>query len=112
MPREPLRQSAAKPANATRIDSPAQASAPKKVVSAGFTSRKPNRTLESYLMMENRFKMLTKTNPANARELFKTAQGEVDQRFAMYEYLASRKAEAAAAPPHAASNAGGEEGSP
>ena len=59
-------------------------------------SRKPNRPLDSYLMMENRFKMLTKTNPARARELFKAAQGEVDARFAMYEYLASRKAAAAA----------------
>jgi pyruvate-ferredoxin/flavodoxin oxidoreductase len=55
-------------------------------------------------MMENRFKMLTKTNPAHARELFRAAQDDVDARFAMYEYLASRKERAAraadaAAPP-------------
>jgi pyruvate-ferredoxin/flavodoxin oxidoreductase len=61
-------------------------------------SRAPTQPLESYLMMENRFKMLTKTNPAGARELFKTAQNEVHARFAMYEYLASRK-EPAGAPP-------------
>jgi pyruvate-ferredoxin/flavodoxin oxidoreductase len=62
-------------------------------------SRPPKQPLESYLMMENRFKMLTKTNPAHARELWKIAQGEVDARFAMYEYLASRKEPGAAAPP-------------
>jgi pyruvate-ferredoxin/flavodoxin oxidoreductase len=59
-------------------------------------SRKPNQGLDSYLMMENRFKMLTKTNPSHARELFKLAQDDVDARFAMYEYLASRKVHAAA----------------
>jgi pyruvate-ferredoxin/flavodoxin oxidoreductase len=58
-------------------------------------SRKPNRSLESYLMMENRFKMLTKTKPDVARELFKAAQTDVDVRFAMYEHLASRKEPAA-----------------
>jgi pyruvate-ferredoxin/flavodoxin oxidoreductase len=47
-------------------------------------------------MMENRFKMLTKTNPGRARELFKAAQGEVDARFAMYEYLAAREKSATA----------------
>jgi pyruvate-ferredoxin/flavodoxin oxidoreductase len=58
-------------------------------------SRKPNRSLESYLMMENRFKMLTKTNPSHARELFKAAQRDVDARFGMYQYLASREQPAA-----------------
>jgi pyruvate-ferredoxin/flavodoxin oxidoreductase len=62
-------------------------------------SRPPRQPLESYLMMENRFKMLTKTNPAHARELFKIAQSDVDARFAMYEYLASRKEAGAATPP-------------
>ncbi len=45
MPREPFCQIAAKPASPTRIERPAMASAPKKVVSAGFISRKPKRTM-------------------------------------------------------------------
>jgi pyruvate-ferredoxin/flavodoxin oxidoreductase len=75
-------------------------------------SRKPNRSLDDYLMMENRFKMLTKTNPQRARELFKTAQSDVDARFAMYDYLAKRKGlDVAAAPPPAAA-AHGDGGDP
>src|SRR5580692_11846016 len=45
MPREPFCQIAAKAASPTRIDKPAQASAPKNVASAGFISRKPKRTI-------------------------------------------------------------------
>ena len=45
MPREPFCQIAAKAARPTRIDRPAQASAPKNVASAGFISRKPKRTM-------------------------------------------------------------------
>ena len=46
MPREPFCQIATKAARPTRIESPAQPSAPKKVASAGFISRKPKRTIE------------------------------------------------------------------
>ena len=45
MPREPFCQIAAKAAKPTRIESAAQPSAPKKVASAGFISRKPKRTM-------------------------------------------------------------------
>ena len=45
MPREPFCQIATKAASPTRIERPAQASAPKKVASAGFISRKPKRTM-------------------------------------------------------------------
>ena len=45
MPREPFCQIAAKAANDTRMDRPAQASAPKNVASAGRTSRNPKRTM-------------------------------------------------------------------
>ncbi|MFK4620458.1 hypothetical protein ABIF50_003764 [Bradyrhizobium diazoefficiens] len=44
MPREPFCQIAAKPARPNRIESAAMARPPKKVASAGFGSRKPNRT--------------------------------------------------------------------
>ena len=46
MPREPFCQIATKAAKPTRIESPAQASAPKNVASAGFISRKPKRTMK------------------------------------------------------------------
>ena len=45
MPRVPFCQIAAKAASPIRIDSAAQPSAPKKVASAGFISRKPKRTI-------------------------------------------------------------------
>jgi len=45
MPREPFCQIAPAAARPTRIETPAQASAPKKVASAGFISRKPKRTM-------------------------------------------------------------------
>jgi hypothetical protein len=45
MPREPFCQIATKAARPTRMERPAQASAPKNVASAGFISRKPKRTM-------------------------------------------------------------------
>jgi len=44
MPREPFCQIAANAASDTRMERPAQASAPKNVASAGRISRKPKRT--------------------------------------------------------------------
>ncbi|HVM61017.1 MAG TPA: pyruvate:ferredoxin (flavodoxin) oxidoreductase [Verrucomicrobiae bacterium] len=54
-------------------------------------SRKPAQTVEQYLMMENRFKMLTKSKPEQAKILFRKAQEDADARFKFYEYMASRK---------------------
>ena len=45
MPRDPFCQIATKAANPVRMDSAAQASAPKNVASAGLTSRNPKRTI-------------------------------------------------------------------
>lgn len=53
-------------------------------------SRAPRVPLEKYLAMENRFQMLTKSNPEAARQLFKEAQEDVNTRWALYEYLAKR----------------------
>ena len=63
-------------------------------------SRKATTTVESFMMMENRFKMLTKSKPAQAKTLFKMAQEDADTRFRFYEYMAGRKfaPEAPAAP--------------
>jgi pyruvate-ferredoxin/flavodoxin oxidoreductase len=53
-------------------------------------SRAPKLPLREYLNMENRFKMLELTKPEVAAVLFEEAQGDVQTRWAMYEYLASR----------------------
>jgi len=54
-------------------------------------SRAPKMKTQDYLMMENRFKMLTKINPKAAKELFEAAQEDVDRRWKLYEYLAAQK---------------------
>lgn len=43
--------------------------------------------------METRFKMLTKSRPEEAKELWKLAQHDADTRYRMYEYLSQRKFE-------------------
>lgn len=51
-------------------------------------SKEPSMAVRDYLMMENRFKMLTKSSPAVAEELFSRAGEEVKQRFEFYKRLA------------------------
>ncbi|MBZ5682671.1 MAG: pyruvate:ferredoxin (flavodoxin) oxidoreductase [Acidobacteriia bacterium] len=60
-------------------------------------SRAPTRKVQDYLLQQTRFKMLTKSKPEHAEHLWKQAQQDVEQRYRMYEYMASRKPEAAAA---------------
>jgi len=43
--------------------------------------------------METRFKMLTKSKPEGAKELWREAQHDAETRFRLYEYLAQRKDE-------------------
>jgi len=54
-------------------------------------SRAPKIPIERFLYMENRFKMLTKSKPEEARRLLEEAQKDVQTRWRMYEYLAARK---------------------
>jgi len=56
-------------------------------------SRQPKKQVEESMYRENRFKMLAKSKPADAKELLKQAQGDVSDRYAMYHYLASRELE-------------------
>jgi pyruvate-ferredoxin/flavodoxin oxidoreductase len=56
-----------------------------------FDSRKPAMPVSQFLLMENRFKMLTKSKPDQAKVLFKMAQEDVETRYRFYEYLAARK---------------------
>ena len=53
-------------------------------------SRAPKIPVTQYMQMENRFRMLEFGRPEVARELFEEAQGDVNIRWALYEYLASR----------------------
>jgi pyruvate-ferredoxin/flavodoxin oxidoreductase len=60
-------------------------------------SRAPTRKVQEYLLQQTRFKMLTKSKPEDAQRLWKLAQQDVENRYRMYEYMASRKTEPAAA---------------
>ncbi len=66
-------------------------------------SRAPTVAVEQYLMMENRFKMLTKSKPEESKKLFKLAAENSMARRRLYEYLAQGlvvpKAEPAAPQP-------------
>jgi pyruvate-ferredoxin/flavodoxin oxidoreductase len=54
-------------------------------------SRAPKIPIEQFLYLENRFKMLTKSKPEEARLLLEEARKDVQRRWGMYEYLAARK---------------------
>ena len=54
-------------------------------------SRAPKQRVEEFMMMENRFKMLTKSDPERAKMLFKQAQSDAEKRFKRFEYLATWK---------------------
>jgi pyruvate-ferredoxin/flavodoxin oxidoreductase len=54
-------------------------------------SRTPRLPIEQSMYLENRFKMLTKTKPEAAKELLQEAQADVNTRWEMYQYLATRK---------------------
>jgi len=54
--------------------------------------------VQEYLLSENRFKMLTKSKPEEAKRLFAEAQTDADLRWQFYAHLASRKPAAAAEP--------------
>lgn len=54
--------------------------------------------VQEYLLTENRFKMLTKSKPEEAKRLFEKAQTDADLRWQFYAHLASRKLEGGAEP--------------
>ncbi len=47
--------------------------------------------VQDYLHSENRFKMLTKSKPEDAKRYFELAQQDADARWQLYSYLAARK---------------------
>lgn len=56
-------------------------------------SRPRRTTVEEYMMMENRFKMLMKSKPALAKQYIEQAQKDADSRFSHFQYLAAREGE-------------------
>jgi len=62
-------------------------------------SKAPSIPLEQYLMMENRFKMIMKSNPEEGKRLFQIAQKDVTARWKRFEYLAQGKSDVEAVNP-------------
>jgi pyruvate-ferredoxin/flavodoxin oxidoreductase len=54
-------------------------------------SRPPKIPVTDYLHMETRFKMLELSKPEVAKVLFEQAQDDVNERWALYEYMATRQ---------------------
>jgi pyruvate-ferredoxin/flavodoxin oxidoreductase len=54
-------------------------------------SAAPRLPVSDYFQLENRFKMLTQSNPAAATQMFARAQEDVNTRRGLYEFLAARK---------------------
>ncbi len=52
-------------------------------------SKAPTKKVDEYLMMENRFKMLLKSRPDEAKLLFEQAQKDAEMRWRLYDFLAS-----------------------
>jgi pyruvate-ferredoxin/flavodoxin oxidoreductase len=55
--------------------------------------------LQDYLLSENRFKMLTKSKPEEAKKLFAQAQVDADHRWKFYHFLAERDTNAGSGQP-------------
>jgi len=61
-------------------------------------SRAPTRKVKDFMQQQTRFKMLVKSNPEHAKLLWQEAQQDAETRFHLYEYMAQRKSDKAAAP--------------
>ncbi len=55
--------------------------------------RSPKKNVETSMYQENRFKMLTKSKPADAKKLLEQAQLDVNTRWQLYQYLANKPVE-------------------
>lgn len=55
--------------------------------------RSPKIPVSDVMYRENRFKMLTRSKPEDAKRLAELAQGDVNTRWQMYQYLAARHLE-------------------
>jgi pyruvate-ferredoxin/flavodoxin oxidoreductase len=46
--------------------------------------------VQDYLLSENRFKMLTKSRPEEAKKLFAQAQADAERRWKFYQFMQTR----------------------
>jgi pyruvate-ferredoxin/flavodoxin oxidoreductase len=53
-------------------------------------SSAPKSKVKDFMMTENRFKMLTKSKPEDAKRLFVQSQTDADRRWKFYQFLAAR----------------------
>jgi pyruvate-ferredoxin/flavodoxin oxidoreductase len=53
-------------------------------------SAPPKVPIEQYLVLENRFRMLTASKPEVAHRLFAEAQADANARWKLYQHLAAR----------------------
>jgi len=51
-------------------------------------SRAPSIPLKDYIYNETRYTMLVKSNPEEAKKLYEEAQGDVNSRWKLYDYMA------------------------
>jgi len=57
--------------------------------------------VQDYLLSENRFKMLTKSKPEDAKKFFAQAQTDAERRWKFYQFMAGRNLKAETAPAQA-----------
>jgi pyruvate-ferredoxin/flavodoxin oxidoreductase len=55
--------------------------------------------VQDFMQTENRFKMLTKSKPEEAKILFAQAQTDADRRWKFYQFLAARDVKQTGQPP-------------
>ena len=61
-------------------------------------SSAPKAKVQDFMLSENRFKMLTKSKPEDAKKLFAQAQSDVEHRWKFYQFMQTRDLKPAAAP--------------
>jgi pyruvate-ferredoxin/flavodoxin oxidoreductase len=61
-------------------------------------SSAPKAKVQDFMLSENRFKMLTKSKPEDAKKLFAQAQTDADRRWKFYQFMQTRDLKPAAAP--------------
>ena len=55
--------------------------------------------VKDFMLTENRFKMLTKSKPDDAKKFFEQSQTDADRRWKFYQFLSARDTKPAAVPP-------------
>jgi len=61
-------------------------------------SSAPKAKVQDFMLSEDRFKMLTKSKPEDAKKLFAQAQSDVEHRWKFYQFMQTRDLKPAAAP--------------